>query len=381
MQWTPIGSEPLPPPLPPTRVDFSGNRSEFRKLVTKGAMLELVTFGFYRFWLVTDIRRHLWTHTAIDGDAAEYTGRAKELLVGFLFALAILVPIYLAYFLVGIEFERWQAFASTPLFIAFYAFGQFAIFRARRYRLTRTVWRGVRFWMDGSGWAYAFRAMLWGLLVFLTLGLALPWREAALERYKMRHTHYGDLRGDFEGDGWTFFKRGWWLWLLSPIALFIFPLAPFFYAEFKAREWRWWLDGIRIGGVGLSSNLPHDAFYGLYWKVIGWWMLLTVAFAAYMGGSALLVVTLTGVPAEEMFAGDNATKSIPMVAMMVIGYFALALAINIVMRVYIQRDLWAKVLETVEVHNIGAAADVRGSGQLASALGEGFADGLDVAGF
>lgn len=381
MQWTPIGSEPLPPPLPATRVDFSGRRSEFRKMVTKGAMLELVTFGFYRFWLVTDIRRHLWTHTAIDGDAAEYTGRAKELLVGFLFALAILVPIYLAYFLIGIEFERWQAFASTPLFIAFYAFGQFAIFRARRYRLTRTVWRGVRFWMDGSGWAYAFRAMLWGLLVLLTLGLALPWRAAALERYKMRHTHYGDLRGDFDADGWTFFKRGWWLWLLSPIALLIFPLAPFFYAEFKAREWRWWLDGIRIGSVSLSSELPHDAFYGLYWKVIGWWMLLTVAFAAYMGGSAFLVVSLTGVSAEEIFAGDNATKSIPMVAMMVIGYFALALAINIVMRVYLQRDLWAKVLETVEVHNIWAAADVRGSGQLAGALGEGFADGLDVAGF
>ncbi|MGY3033602.1 uncharacterized membrane protein YjgN (DUF898 family) [Bradyrhizobium sp. USDA 4354] len=381
MQWTPIGSEPLPPPLPPTRVDFTGNRSEFRKMVTKGAMLELVTFGFYRFWLVTDIRRHLWTHTAVDGDAAEYTGRAKELLIGFLVALAILVPIYLAYFLVGIEFERWQAFASVPLFVAFYAFGQFAIFRARRYRLTRTVWRGVRFWMDGSGWAYSLRAMLWGLLVFLTLGLALPWREAALERYKMQHTHYGDLAGDFEGDGWTFFKRGWWLWLLSPVALIIFPLAPFFYAEFKAREWRWWLDGIRIGGVGLSSELPHNAFYGLYWKVIGWWTLLSMIFGAYLGGATALVVQLSGLSAEQLFGPDNTAKSIPMLVIMVIGYFALALALNIVMRVYLQRDLWAKVLETVEVHNIAAAADVRGRGELVSALGEGFADGLDVAGF
>ncbi len=381
MQWAPVGSEPLPPPLPPTRVDFTGNRSEFRKLVTKGALLELVTFGFYRFWLVTDIRRHLWAHTAVDGDAAEYTGRAKELLVGFLIALAILVPIYLAYFLVGIEFERWQAFASVPLFLAFYAFGHFAIFRARRYRLTRTVWRGVRFWMDGSGWAYSLRAMLWGLLVLLTLGLALPWREAALERYKMQHTHYGILTGDFEGDGWTFFKRAWWLWLLSPIALVVFPLAPFFFAEFKARQWRWWLDGIRIGDVSLSSRLPHDAFYGLYWKVVGWWTLLTIAFTAYIAGGTFLLVAVSGVPAEEVFGGDNAAKSIPMVVIMVIGYFALALAINIVMRVYLQRDLWAKVLETVEVHNIAAAADVRGSAQLAGALGEGFADGLDVAGF
>src|ERR1700729_1664113 len=203
---------PRPPPLPPMSVMFSGDRGEFRRLVTRGAGLELITVGFYRFWLATDIRRHLWSNTVIDGDTAEYTGRGRELLIGFLFALAILVPIYLAYFLVGLEVERFKAFASIPLFLFFYLFGQFAIFRARRYRLTRTVWRGVRFWMDGSGWAYAMRAGLWGLLALLTLGLLLPWREAALERYKMSHSYYGDLQGSFEGNGWEFFKRGWWLW-------------------------------------------------------------------------------------------------------------------------------------------------------------------------
>lgn len=252
------------PPLvsqPPAQVAFTGDRGEFCRLVTKGAALELVTFGFYRFWLVTDIRRHLWLNTSIDGDAVEYTGRGKELLLGFLFALAILAPLYLAYFLIGIEAERLKAFASIPLFVAFYAFGHFAIYRARRYRLTRTVWRGVRFWMDGSGWAYALRAMLWGVFVSLTLGLALPWRDAALERYKMRHSYYGELRGDFEGSGWGFFKRAWSLWLfcvvgailyvaavvtanvipaLGPVLLGLvvivfFLLAPFLYAEFKAR--------------------------------------------------------------------------------------------------------------------------------------------------
>jgi uncharacterized membrane protein YjgN (DUF898 family) len=196
----------------------------------------------------------------------------------------------------------------------------------------------------------------------------------------MQHSHYGDLRGDFQGDGWEFFKRGWWLWLLSPVALVIFPLAPFFYAEFKAREWRWWLNGIRIGGVNVSSELPHNAFYGVYWKVIGWWTLLSTIFGAYVAGAAMLAVQLGATPAQAVGL-DGPAKSISMLVMTVIGYFALALALNIVMRVYLQRDLWAKVLETVEVHNIGAAADVRGSGELASALGEGFADGLDVAGF
>src|ERR1700741_216022 len=162
-----------PPPLPPVPVAFSGDRGAFFRLAAGGAALELVTVGFYRFWLATDIRRHMWSHTTVDGDAAEYTGRGKELLIGFLFALAILVPIYLAYFLVTIEAESWRAFASIPLVLGFYAFGQFALYRARRYRLTRTVWRGVRFWMGGSGLSYAWRAGLWGLLVMFSFGIAL----------------------------------------------------------------------------------------------------------------------------------------------------------------------------------------------------------------
>jgi hypothetical protein len=51
------------------------------------------------------------------------------------------------------------------------------------------------------------------------------------------------------------------------------------------------------------------------------------------------------------------------------------------MRVYLLRDLWVRVLESTTIHNIRAAANVTARGELANALGEGFADGLDVAGF
>src|SRR5689334_5593148 len=87
----------------PAPVAFSGRNSTFRQLVTRGALLELVTFGFYRFWLTTDIRRHLWSRTEIDGDALEYTGRGKELLFGFLIATAVLLPLFLVYSLLGLE--------------------------------------------------------------------------------------------------------------------------------------------------------------------------------------------------------------------------------------------------------------------------------------
>ena len=40
-----VPPQPAPPPLP---LAFSGDRGEFRRLVTRGAALELVTVGFYR---------------------------------------------------------------------------------------------------------------------------------------------------------------------------------------------------------------------------------------------------------------------------------------------------------------------------------------------
>ncbi len=400
-----------PPPLP-VAISFSGDRGEFRRLVMRGAFLELVTVGFYRFWLATDIRRHLWSNTLIDGDAAEYTGRGKELLFGFLFALAIIVPVYFAYFLIGLEAERLKAFASLPLIAFFYLFGQFAIYRARRYRLTRTIWRGVRFWMDGSGWSYAARAALWTLLMLLTLGLILPWREAALERYKMRHCYYGDLQGSFEGRGWEFFKRGWWIWLLaigtllvvfllvplarwypapllvqlanvfSNAAILIPIVAPFLYGVFKAMQWRWWISGVRFGDVRLESTLKRGALVGLYWKVIGWFLLMVALFAGYLFVCAAMVAGINQTPLAKLATTSSALLgSIPMVVLGVIGYLVFVLALNVVIRLYLGRDVWVRVIESTDVLGIEAAENVAGIGDLVNALGEGFADGLDVAGF
>ncbi len=401
-----------PPQSQPADVSFLGNRREFSNLVTRGAALELITIGFYRFWLATDIRRHLWSNTLIGGDAAEYTGRGRELFLGFLFALAIIVPIYLAYFLVGLEVARVRAFASLPLFAFFYLFGQFAVYRARRYRLTRTVWRGVRFWMNGSGWAYAARSALWLLLVILTLGLLLPWREASLERYKMRHCHYGDLPGSFAGRGWDFFKRGWWLWLLpilliagpptmidlaslsgkplpklatqfiASICSLIFVVgAPFIYGIFKAVEWRWWVSGIRFGDVRLESYLSHGALVGLYWKVIGWFLLISALFGAYLFLCGALVAKMSDASIAKLFVAGNLKGSIPMLVLAGIGYLAFILIANVVLRVYLLRDVWARVAMSTEVYHLGAVEDVAATGELANAIGEGLADGLDVFGF
>lgn len=395
-----------PAPLatePATPVAFTGDRGGFRRLITRGALLELITLGFYRFWLTTDMRRHLWSHTSVGGDAPEYTGTAKELLIGFLFALAILAPVYLAYFFIGLEAELYQAFASIPLMFFFYLFYQFAMYRARRYRLTRTVWRGVRFWMKGSGTAYALRAGLWGFLVIFTLGLALPWYHTALERYKMKNSFYGDLAGRFDSTGWALFKQVWWLWpvallvvivigvlgvaIASPIVTAVLPftiillLLPSVYSIYKACEWRWWAAGAGFGDVRFECKLRPGAFIGLYWKVIGWTFLLLAVLSVWVIGA---IVGATAAIGDSIGGADRdfAIMEHPILLIgMALGYVVCALAFGVIVRMYLRRDVWARVLASTVVYNLAAADSVVARGEAASALGEGFADGLDIGGF
>ena len=412
------GAPPADPsslPDPTTqRVVFDGAEGDFVTLSVRGALLQLVTFGFYRFWLTTDVRRHLWTHTSAAGDHLEYTGRGRELLVGFLFALAILVPIYLAYFLIGVEVERFQAFGSVPLGIFMLFFGQFAIYRARRYRLTRTVWRGVRFWMQGSGWAYAARAFGWQILVVLSLGLAWPWRAAALERYKLRNTFYGDLAGSFDARASAFFRTGVWLWLaaLAPVLILIsagaiywatdetrpvlagtiaaiggvlFLPVPFLWPYFRAMEWRWWATGVRFGSLSVECDLRGGQLLKLYFKffIIASLVSGAAAGAVFAIGAAVVEQLTKGGSGSMLESMSSAFESnqVLLVAGTTLGYLIVGLSVGVVQRYFLQREMWCIVARSLTIRHIDAAENVVARGEAANAIGEGLADSLDVAGF
>jgi uncharacterized membrane protein YjgN (DUF898 family) len=164
-------------------VRFLGQRRSYWRLLIRGAALLMLTLGIYRFWLVTDVRRFLWSNTEIAGEPLEYSGTPLELLLGFLIAIAILIPVYAGIFLAALDLGTIGKLSGATGFAALGIIGQYAIYRARRYRLTRTIFRGLRFHQEGSAWAFAFRAVAWWAVTALTLGLAYPFQVASLERY------------------------------------------------------------------------------------------------------------------------------------------------------------------------------------------------------
>ena len=158
--------------------------------------LDIVTLSFWRFWGRTRLRKMLWGNTTVWDDPVEYTGTGGELFKGF---LVVLVLIYLplaggfawAQALMAEQDPR-AASAISTLYLVLILLVAAGLYRARRYQLSRTVWRGIRGGQTGSALHYALLSLAVFLTVSMSLGWALPWGEMMLARYRWNHTTFGD---------------------------------------------------------------------------------------------------------------------------------------------------------------------------------------------
>jgi uncharacterized membrane protein YjgN (DUF898 family) len=410
---------PQNPPPQQDRVAFVGTSGSFWRLMISGTLMQALTLGLYRFWLFTDMRRYLWSNTVIEGESLEYTGTPIELLLGFLIAIGILIPIYGLIFVGTLEVGMISQFSSLLGLTVFALFRKFASYRARRYRLTRTVLRGVRFHQTGSGLLYAIRAMLWSIANMATLGLAYPWAAANLERCKMRHTFYGVVGGAFAGSGWRLFLRGIpiWLAIVSPIvgsvvfaakvldwpgiaraislgkgtavlgallktanfdlgvevavggiALSIFLLVVL-YPALQAIVMRWWLAGLRIGGASVESDLPTRRYYGAYLLYLICVVALAVIVAIAIGTIVKAAKSL-GIAVPEGGQGSFA------MVLAATGYLAFLFPAWVIYQVMVTFRLWKAAMQSVTIRNLASLDNVQARQASASAVDEGLADAL-----
>jgi uncharacterized membrane protein YjgN (DUF898 family) len=407
-------------PPPPGR--FRGPERAFWRLLIRGAALLFVTLGIYRFWLSTDIRRFLWSNTEIAGDGLEYIGTARELLLGFLIAIALLVPINILFFLGAFVGGAVGQLSGLAAFFVLALLGQFAVYRARRYRLTRTVYRGLRFHQTGSAWRYAVCALFWWGMIGITLGLAYPFAQASLERLKVGHTFYGDLRGRFEGSGFGLFFRGLMMWLLVMVPLLLGIVAAVnavdwealgeamkrspddptkwlddaqvgtaaalamlgvgwailaaaaLYPLFQAMVLRWWISGLRFGTLTVTSRLRSSGVYGLYVRFV-WYGLLAGLLLGLVGVAVLLAIG-----ASERIFGKGTLSEVLTVVLPIGTYVVAALAYSTIYQATVKLRLWKLGFDTIELAGLDALEGVKAAAGPGSAVGEGLADALHVGG-
>jgi uncharacterized membrane protein YjgN (DUF898 family) len=401
-------------------VRFLGDSGAYWRLLIRGGVLVMCTLGIYRFWLATDIRRFLWSNTELAGESFEYTGTARELLLGVMIAIAILVPVYAVLFIATLDAGLIGALSGVISFVLLTFLGHYAVYRARRYRLTRTIYRGVRFHQSGSAWRYAVCALFWWALIVLTLGLVYPFAQSRLERYKMRNTFFGDLPGRFEGSGWGLFLRGILLWCLTVLPVTFGLVATIgsvnwstigdssragddimgwiertglaaatvigtltiiwtllaiaiLYPIFQAMLLRWWASGLRFGDVIVTSRLRTSQVFGVYGRFVGWSLLFTLA-AGLVGGAGAYIF--------ERLVGDLETVRNEVIATAagVVFYVVVMLGYSTIYQATIKLGLWRCLSESLNFSSLAALDRVSAAGQASSPVGEGLADALNVGG-
>lgn len=368
-------------------------------LVLKGTLLSVVTLGIYRFWYRTSLRRYYWSNTTLAGDGFEYTGTGKELFVGFLIALAIVLPLYFVVTLIGLFGGAiiGPIISSILATLIMPAIVQILVYRARRYRLARTRFRGVRFHQTGTGIGYLLRTVKWLILTALTLGIVFPYLRRALERYKTENTWYGSAQGAFSAPAKPLMKSWLFLWFLAflgfgviaaatalsvttgggsiflgLLGLVILLTVPFAWVNYRVIEFRSFVGGTSIGGITLASDLGSGT---VIWIWVRYYLIL-----AGIGASAALASWLLGIRPDVRSAEDfgAAVAQGPLMFLVVVGAFlAFVLATEILFR----RSLWALRAASISVTNLAALDQiVQTAGQDGTGVGEAFDTGFDIAG-
>ena len=379
--------------------EFIGRRWRVFWLAVRTSILTILTLGLYRFWMKTRLRRWYWSSVRVDGTPGEYVGDPLEKLLGFLIAVVFLA------FYIGIvnlllmfaSFSLFQGnFAAYLLsFVGVVPLWFYATYRARRYVLARTRWRGIRFGLEPGAWGYAGRALLhWGLTI-LTLGILWPRMIFKLEKYRTDRTWFGDVKFE-QGGSWGMLYRpllhlclaglvgagaAGAIYLEADVAVFIVLILPIWglygFAYYRARTWERLTSHKEAGDICFRAEPRVWRIFWIYGLGYGLTGLASSIFLIPLG----VVFALTFGAAQELGLDGLGLQDVPRAALIMVGvlaYFSMFLIWSALRHAFVTMPLWRHFSETLTVLNPEAIAEVAQRPRDESSQAEGFAEALDV---
>lgn len=392
----------------PVSVVFTGTRRELGGMLLRGYALLIPTIGLYRFWLTTWKRRFYWANTEIDGDTLEYTGHAIQLLLGFLMALAIFVPLYGLFFYLSTQSSEAAVAGYGGVAVLLWYLMGYAIYRARDFRLSRTLWRGIRFDQGGSAWGYALRRFGWSLLMLITVGLVYPFMAANLWDYRYRYSWYGDRQFGFSGS---------WKQLAAPFYVSYIAIAvigavglgmgsamgalttsgqpnaagylPMLIAAgligvmvlyYRSRELSRMFSSVRLGEAALTVRVSARA---LLWQYVLFGLALLAAYIVLAIGGFVVLGALTadafanGSFDPDLFMSHMRGSFITLIAI-IFGYLLILGAFSLMSELFIGLGFWKLIATGATITGIESLRSVRARGEDMALAGEGLADALNV---
>lgn len=175
---------------------FHGHWQDFFKIAIVNLLLTIITLGIYRFWATRREREYLWSQTEFIDERLEWTGTGLELFIGAVMVVILfIIPITIMQFILQgalMQDNRGLAIAIVVIlgFLIFYLIGV-AYFRALRYRLGRTYWRGIRGGSNDPGFKYGISYIWKNILGAVPIYLLVPWAMISLWNERWNQMSFG----------------------------------------------------------------------------------------------------------------------------------------------------------------------------------------------
>jgi len=254
---------------PARRFRCHADSRELLRLFLMNVLLNILTFGVYRFWGKTRMRHYLWSQASFDDERFVYTGHGQELFHGFLLAFAVTGGLLIAsqkasYFFLAVDPEVEPLVRLVISYLMYILIGV-GMYGARRYVLSRSQWRGIRFALSGSTAAYAKTWISTQGLSILTLGLYTPFMRHHLFTYTLNNTWFGSEPVIYDGDGKALFAH-----FLKPYLLLI-PTLGLSWFWYRAAEYRYLAEHTQLQGVRFATTISGGDLLRL---TLGNWLLL-----------------------------------------------------------------------------------------------------------
>ncbi len=234
------------------RARFMGSGAALFGIHVINVLLTLLTLGVYFFWAKVKVRAYFLSETDFEGDRFAYHGTGREMLVGFVkAAVFFFIPITLLSMLPELTGASLRVrYAANLLgYLLASVFWPMAMIGARRYRLSRTSWRGIRFSLRANTWDFV---RLWSrntFLVAFTLGLFYPVYIVRRQDFLTRHMWFGSERFGFDGRGRDLFWP-----FVGMIVLFPFTLGLSWFG-FAAKKTRYFASHTTFGAARFQSRM------------------------------------------------------------------------------------------------------------------------------
>jgi uncharacterized membrane protein YjgN (DUF898 family) len=234
-------------------------------------LLTGITLGIYSAWAKNKLRVFHWGHTEVDSDRFAYHGTGGELFVGYLKAGLIMLVIglglgvlqsALAGVIAPVSGDGAEPVAAVVVVVAFYAalfvLIALAINSTRKYRLSRSSWRGIRFSFRGNAVDFVKLMARGTLLSIVTLGFYGAHFQNQLRAFFVENVRFGSEPFMYDGKPEPLFRA-----YVKAILLTI-PTLGLYWIWYSAFKQRHFWNHTAMRGARFQSTITGGALCKLH---------------------------------------------------------------------------------------------------------------------